>query len=506
MTPRLTARLRLWALVSLTLLLAACATPQADLTPSVRNELPKPWAAPAATASEEPPKAAIAATPTVQASDLLEDALQPGQKVDLAAPESQADLWSRVRQGFAMPDLDDAWVQKAEGYYSARPDYVERMMSRGQRYLFHIVEEVQRRGLPTELALLPFIESAFVTTAQSRVKATGMWQFMPATGRDFALKQNIFRDDRRDVLESTRAALDYLERLYKQFGDWHLALAAYNWGQGNVAKALARNEKLKRPTDYASLKMPDETRYYVPKLQAIKNIVLDAERFGLALPSVANHPYFLSVKLERDIDVELAAQFAGLSVEEFSLFNPQSNKPVILAAASPRVLLPYDQAGIFARNLAEHQGQLASWTAWVVPKTMSTADAAKRFGLTEARLRELNQIPPKMLVRAGSTLLVPRDAKDADDVAEAIAESARLNLTPDQPPLRKLALKAGKADTVASVAARYKVSPQQVASWNKVGVKARFKPGQTVVVYAAPPAKAGKPEQLAQAAPKPARR
>ena len=161
---------------------------------------------------------------------------------------------------------------------------------------------------------------------------------MPATGRDFALKQNIFRDDRRDVLESTRAALDYLERLYKQFGDWHLALAAYNWGQGNVAGPGAQREA-QAPTDYASLKMPDETRYYVPKLQAIKNIVLDAERFGLALPSVANHPYFLSVKLERDIDVELAAaQFAGLSVEEFSLFNPQSNKPVILAAAC-RVLL-----------------------------------------------------------------------------------------------------------------------------------------------------------------------
>ena len=300
-----------------------------------------------------------------------------------------------------MPDLDDAWAQKGRGLLQ-RPA----RLCRAHDVARPALPVPHRRGgaalrLPTELALLPFIESAFVTTAQSRVKATGMWQFMPATGRDFALKQNIFRDDRRDVLESTRAALDYLERLYKQFatGIWRWRLPT---GAGQCGRPWRATRSLGRLTDYASLKMPDERRYYVPKLQAIKNIVLDAERFGLAPPSVANHPYFLSVKLERDIDVELAAQFAGLSVEEFSLFNPQSNKPVILAAGA-RVLLPYDQAGIFARNLAEHQGQLASWTAWVVPKTMSTADAAKRFGLTEARLRELNQIPPKMLVRAGST-------------------------------------------------------------------------------------------------------
>ncbi|MEO6280543.1 transglycosylase SLT domain-containing protein [Roseateles sp.] len=467
-------------------LLAACATttpPPADLaTPA---PLPATTTAvEAAAAPEAPAPVAVRA----MAAELLEDNLRPGEKIDLDAADASTDLWGRLRQGFQLPDLDDEWVRKAEAWYSARPEYVERMTARGSRYLFHIVDEVEKRGMPTELALLPFIESAFVTHAVSRTKATGMWQFMPATGRDFDLKQNIFRDDRRDVLASTRAALDYLERLHKQFGDWHLALAAYNWGQGNVSKAIARNQKLGLPTDYASLKMPDETRYYVPKLQAVKNIVFNPDRYALALPQVANHPYFLSVKVERDIDVALAAELAGITLETFQQFNPQMNKPVILAAATSQVLLPYEQASAFAENLARHDGPLATWTAWVVPKTMSPAEAAKRTGMAESALREINRIPPKMLVKAGSTLLVPRGEHVHDDVSERLADTASLNLAPDAPPqgnLRRMSVKAGKADTVSTVAARYKVRTEQVAQWNKVGNKARFKPGQAIVVYTA---------------------
>jgi membrane-bound lytic murein transglycosylase D len=466
-------------------LLAACATTTPVPTESP-IATPPPPATQAAAQAVAVPEPAVASTPVRQlAADLLEDNLRPGEKVDLDAPTAQADLWMRVRQGFQLNDLDDDWVRKAEAWYSARPDYVERMTTRGSRYLFHIVEEVEKRGMPTELALLPFIESAFVTHAVSSAKATGMWQFMPATGRDFDLKQNIFRDDRRDVLASTRAALDYLGRLHKMFGDWHLALAAYNWGQGNVSKAIARNTRLGLPTDYASLKMPEETRYYVPKLQAVKNIVLNPDRYALALPPVANHPYFLSVKIERDIDVSLAAELAGLSLETFQQFNPQMNKPVILAAATEQVLLPYDQASAFAENLARHAGPLATWTAWVVPKTMSPSEAARRTGMAESALREVNRIPPKMLVKAGSTLLVPRAPHVTADVSERLADTASLSLSPDAPPLRRTTLKAGRADTVASVAARYRVSAAQVAQWNKVGRTARFKPGQAIVVYTA---------------------
>lgn len=465
-------------------LLAACATttPPADVA-APDTPLSPPAALAVASATAEPTVAPVPVR--TMAAELLEDNLRPGEKIDLDGPEVNADLWARVRKGFQLQDLDDDWVRKAEAWYSARPDYVERMTTRGSRYLFHILDEVEKRGMPAELALLPFVESAFVTHAVSTAKATGMWQFMPATGRDFDLKQNIFRDDRRDVLASTRAALDYLGRLHKQFGDWHLALAAYNWGQGNVQKAIARNQKLGLPTDYASLKMPDETRYYVPKLQAVKNIVFAPDRYALVLPVVANHPYFLSVKIERDIDVALAAQLAGITLETFQQFNPQMNKPVILAAATPQVLLPYDQASAFAENLARHSGPLASWTAWVVPKTMSPGEAAKRAGTSEALLRDINKIPPKMLVKAGSTLLVPRGEHVHADVSERLADTASLNLAPDAPPLRRVSLKAGKADTVAAIAARYKVKAEQVAQWNKMSANGRFKPGQAIVVYTA---------------------
>lgn len=412
----------------------------------------------------------------------LEDSLQPGVSVDLNDSSARADLWQRVRSGFAMPDLDNALVGKAEQWYSSRPDYVQRMTERGSRYLYHIVVEVEKRGMPTELALLPFIESAFNPQALSSAKASGIWQFMPATGRDFDLKQNIFRDDRRNVLASTRAALDYLGQLYGMFGDWHLALAAYNWGQGNVQRAIRRNQQAGKPTDYESLRMPDETRYYVPKLQAVKNIVLRPEAFSLALAPVANHPFFLSVNIDRDIDVDLAARLAGMSEAEFKQFNPQVNKPVLLAATTPQLLLPWDNAEAFSRALAAHQGPMASWTAWVVPRTMTPADAAARAGMSEAALREVNKIPPRMLVGQGSTLLIPRSTRHEADVSEHLADTASIRLKPEVQ-LRRITVKARKGETLAALAQRQKVSVEQLLQWNKLGAKASLKAGQTLVVF-----------------------
>jgi membrane-bound lytic murein transglycosylase D len=384
-----------------------------------------------------------------------------------------------------MAELDNALVRDRERWYATRPDYVQRMTERGSRYLFHIVEEVEKRGMPTELALLPFVESAFNPQAMSSAKASGMWQFMPATGRNFELRQNVFRDDRRDVLASTRAALDYLGKLHGMFGDWHLALAAYNWGEGNVQRAIARNRRAGLATDYASLRMPDETRLYVPKLQAVKNIVARPAAYGLQLPDLANHPYFLAVAIERDIDVDLAARLARLPLDEFKALNPQMNRPVILAAGTPQVLLPYDNANHFVRDLPQHRGRLASWTAWVAPKTLRPADAARQVGMSEDELREVNAIPPHFLVRAGSTLLVPRSEQRHADVSEHLAENATMALAPDGPAMRRVALKAGRRDSVNSVARRYRVSAQQVAHWNGVTAGSSFRPGQPIVVYVA---------------------
>jgi membrane-bound lytic murein transglycosylase D len=425
---------------------------------------------------------AAAAAPTPEPAPALRDALPRG-RLDPLDDASRGDLWARVRQGFAMPDLDNELVRKWEQYYAQRPDYVQRMTARGARYLFHIVEEIDRRGMPAELALLPFIESAFDPQALSVARAAGMWQFMPGTGRDFELKQNLFRDDRRDILASTRAALDYLQRLHGMFGDWHLALAAYNWGQGNVQKALQRRGINPDEPAYEQLRMPAETRNYVPKLQAVKNIVARPEVFGLVLPPLENHPYFVTVPIERDLDVALAARLAGLTLEQFQQLNPQLNKPVILAAGTPQVLLPYDNANRFVAGLDAHRGPLASWTAWVAPRTLKPHEAARHVGMTEDQLRDVNRIPSRMLVKAGSTLLVPRSAGHTQDVAETIADGAMLALAPEVLPPRRVQVKVGrKAETVAALARRHGMSAAALAAANGVSASATFRPGQLVTV------------------------
>ena len=438
--------------------------------------------APAATVVPTAPASAVMG-PLAAAPLAVVDPLQPDVRINPNDHSAQIDLWERLRVGFGFSDLDTDLVRAQERWYSARPDYVQRMTERGGRYLFHILQELERRRLPTELALLPFIESAFNPEAMSSARASGMWQFMPSTGRNYALKQNVFRDDRRDVLASTRAALDYLEKLHGMFGDWHLALAAYNWGEGNVARAVARNRRLGEPVDYASLMMPNETRHYVPKLQAVKNIVARPDAFGLALPALANHPYFLSVPIERDIDVDLAARLAGLTVEEFRALNPQMNKPVILAAGTPQVLLPYDNANRFVQDLPQYRGQFASWTAWVAPKTLKPAEAAKQVGMAEDQLRQLNVIPARMLIKAGSTLLVPRNNERHGDVSEHLADNAMIGLAPDGPQAHRMSLRAGRRDSVATIARRYGLMAEHVAHWNSVDVAAAFRPGQTVVVF-----------------------
>ena len=402
---------------------------------------------------------------------------------EVAALTAPADLWDRIRRGFAMPDLEDNLVQDREQWYATRPDYILRMTQRSSKYLFHIVEELERRGMPTELALLPYIESAFNPQAISSAKAAGMWQFMPATGTYFDLKQNAFRDDRRDVLASTRAALDYLQKLHGMFGDWHLALAAYNWGEGSVGRAIARNQKAGLGVRYTDLNMPAETRLYVPKLQAVKNIVAHPNAFQTELPLIENHPYFQSVDVLRDIDVALAAKLADIDESDFRALNPSLHKPVILAAGTPLILLPWDNAKVFERNLQAHaEGQYASWTVWTLPSTMSVSEVAQRVGMSESDLRSINAIPPRMLVKGGSALIVPRSATMRQDVAGHVADNGQMSLTPEIVTYRTV-VRARKNDSVTRVAQRYRVGAASVADWNDTRTSAAFKAGQQVVLY-----------------------
>ena len=393
--------------------------------------------------------------------------LQNQSVSDIYAPSSN--LWIRIRDGFQMEPMNTPLEIEQVRWLSARPDYVNRSMARSSRYLFYIVQEVNTRNMPTEIALLPFVESAFVTNAKSSAKAMGLWQFMPATGKDFQLTQNVFRDERRDVLQSTDAALDYLQRLYKQFGSWDLALAAYNWGAGNVSKAQKRNLAAGLPTDYLSLKMPNETRNYVPKLMAYRQIVLDPQAYGIVLPELENHPYFVAVDVGSDIDVDLVIKLAEIPSDEFHSLNPSFNKPVILSNANQQILLPFGHAEIFQENLKKYTKPLSSWTAVRVAKTETVDKAAKTLGVDVDSLREVNAIPKGMRIRAGSTLLVPKTSQRPGDISVAMAENASLSLDKGGSPAAKKCAKGAKCPVVKPLkgATKGKSSANNAASQHK---------------------------------------
>ena len=240
-------------------------------------------------------------------------------------------LWQRIRNGFGLPDIASPLVREQEEWFANRPDYIKRTVARSSRYLYYIVEEVEKRGMPSEIALLPIIESAYNPVAYSRAHASGIWQFIPSTGKLYGLQQNFWYDGRRDVMAATNAALDYLEKLYDMFGSWDLALASYNWGEGAVARAIAKNLAKGLPTDYQSLTMPNETRYYIPKLQAVKNIIANPAQYGIELAEVPNQPYFVAVTTTKHIDVKLAAKLADVPLDEFVSLNPGYSRPVIKA-------------------------------------------------------------------------------------------------------------------------------------------------------------------------------
>jgi membrane-bound lytic murein transglycosylase D len=329
-----------------------------------------------------------------------------------AAPEPQLktppkDVWERVRNGYTMKPMDTDLVRHWESFYSAKPEYFARMVDRSSHYLFHIIEEVERRKMPAEVALLPMIESAYNPQAYSKAHASGLWQFIPSTGKTFGLRQNWWYDGRRDVIAATNAALDYLEKLYGMFGDWELALASYNWGEGAVGRAIARNQAKGLPTDYASLTMPAETRNYLPKLIAVKNIIADPARFGIKLASVPNEPYFEVISVKRHIDLKLAAKFAEMPLDEFRFLNPAHNKPVIKSDGSETIVLPRNRVSIFMANIHNHDKPLVSWQAHTVKAGEKPEKIAASYGMSVTELKQVNNITASNNFRTGLPLLVP---------------------------------------------------------------------------------------------------
>jgi membrane-bound lytic murein transglycosylase D len=408
------------------------------------------------------------ATAVAAAAPAVSKAAQYQAVPSLKAEEyKEADVWGRIRTGYAIPDIDNQLVTNHINWYSTRPDYLARTSARASRYLFYVVQELEKRGMPTELALLPVIESAFNPHAYSSANAAGMWQFVPGTGRDFNLKQNLFKDERRGVLASTDAALSYLQKLYGMFGDWQLALAAYNWGEGNVQRAIKKNQSMGKRTDFESLAelMPAETRNYVPKLQAVKNIIANPAQYGVSLPVIDNEPYFTTVDKTSDIDLTIAAQLAELSVDEFKALNPQFNRPVITGDEQTKILLPQENAAKFHLNLAQWGHALSTWTTHKITGAKESIGAlASRFGTTPEVIRQANNIPAQTRLKAGSTILVPKTSTSLNtDIADHIVDNAVMAFETERQSKRavrgpKLSaaqkLKAQAAEAVAEIKTR----------------------------------------------------
>ena len=426
---------------------------------------------PAPTATPVPP-----ATDPATAPDAISPAADDAPPPHVAAV-ADGDLWQRIRSGFAMGELKSPLVARHEKWYANRPEYVGRVVERSRRYLHFIVEEVEKRGMPTEIALLPMIESPFNPVAYSVARASGIWQFIPYTGKKYGMQQNWWYDGRRDIVSATNGALDYLQKLHDQFGDWELALAAYNWGEGAVQRAQARNRKRGKPTNYASLKLPNETRGYIPKLLAVKHIVGDPARFGLTLQPVPDRPYFAAVATERHIDVQLAAQLAEISLEEFSALNPGHSRPVIVNDDDNFLLLPADKAETFRTNLENYSEPLVSWQAYRSSKGEQLDKLAPRFGLSVEKLRQVNGLPARATLSDGQALLVPKTGEAGE--SEFVAFNTHL---PPSDPLLTNAIThtVSKGDTLGSIARRYHVNLSNLKSWNN-GVKI-LRPGQKIYV------------------------
>ena len=408
-----------------------------------------------------------------------------GEAADYAGQDG---IWERIRDGFSMPNIDSDYTAKHENWYASRPDYVKRMMERSQKYLFHIVEEVEKRGMPTEIALLPMIESAYNPQAYSRSHASGIWQFVPATGKDYGLKQNYWTDKRRDVTAATNAALNYLQKLHGMFGSWDLALAAYNAGEGTIARAIERNRKQGLPTDYQHLQLPAETKNYVPKLQAIKNIVFKPDDFGLSLTDIPNRPYFTRVLAPKQIDAKLAADLAEISFDEFSALNPSYNRPVIVPNNEVHeLLLPTWAADTFKENLANYDKPLTSWKTYSAKRGERIDYIAKKFNIKVSELREVNNLSSKKQIVSSRPLLVPtnfsKDGQLIDSNIENQINLAHLNVNVENEPKvnKTIRYKVKQGDTISGLAQKFNVQTSHLLSFN--GIRAsQLKAGQIIKI------------------------
>jgi len=389
--------------------------------------------------------------------------------------DEDTDLWSRIREGFTLPDPQNKRIDREAQWFSRHQDYLDRVAERAQPYLHYIVSQVENRGMPSELALLPVVESAFQPYAYSAGRAAGIWQFVPDTGRRFGLKLNWWYDGRRDIVASTRAALDYLEYLHNTFdGDWLLTLAAYNSGEGTVLKAMHYNKRHHRPVDFWSLRLPRETEQYVPRLLALRDIVAAPEKLGISLKPIADEPYLTSVKIDSQLDLATAAKLADMDLEELRQLNPGFNRWATAPDGPHRLLLPLDKAAIFATQVAELSPEdRIHWVRHRIRNGETLSEIALHYKTTTRVLRQLNKLHGN-LIRAGHYLVIPIEDNSH---RIALAEAATTSDSGD-----KTVHTVAAGDNLWNMARRYGTTVKQLCFWNSISPRALLRPGQQIVV------------------------
>ena len=401
-------------------------------------------------------------------------------------PEPRPDnLIEHLRASFSLPGSSDAALARELEYFAKHPDYVERVLTRARPYLYYIAEQLEARGMPTDLALLPIVESAFDPFAYSHGRAAGLWQIIPGTATRLGVTQSWWFDGRRDIVQSTRGALDYLEKLHEMFdGDWLLAVAGYNSGEGHVARALKRAEAAGRPGDFWSIRshLPRETRTYVPRLLAIRDLIANAEEHGISLPEVPNEPYLAVVETGGQIDMALAAELAGLSTDELYQLNPGVNRWATDPDGPHQMVVPIERAELFAAAVAALPAeQRVSWSRHRIKRGETLIAIANAYSTTPAVLREVNGLRGN-LIRAGDYLMIPHARESVDDYS--LSADARLASTVSRERAgERIVHRVRRGDSLWSISQRYNVNVRALASWNGMAPGDTLAVGRELVVW-----------------------
>ncbi len=394
-------------------------------------------------------------------------------------------FWQEVQAGFKLDHtLDNRRIQVQRDWYARHPNYIDRVLERGYPYLFHIYNEVKKRDMPAELVLLPIVESAFDPFAYSHGRASGIWQFIPGTGKMFGLKQTWWYDGRRDIVAATTAALDYLEALNKQFdGNWLHALAAYNSGAGNVNKAIRYNKKRGRTTDFWNLRLPRETQAYVPKLIALAQIFDNPEKYGINLRDIPYEEQFVKVDVGSQIDLSQAADLAGISLKDLYRYNPGFNRWATDPEGPHYLLIPVDKAEDFIAGIAELPPEKrVQWTRYTIKSGDSLITIAKRNNITVDMLKDINNLRGNRII-AGKTLLIPKASGSMDDYALSLEQRIEKKKNRPRDGRHKIDYQVKSGDSFWTIARKHDVGVRSLAKWNGMAPTDTLRVGQHLAIW-----------------------